>query len=249
MSIAAHSRVNEAMRTRTRTQNISSVRRKYGKIFLATSFILAASVLLYLFITRFFAIQTIEIVGQNVRVVIDNKKIPKNLLFFPTDRIRSEILHDNALLGDIQFQKVFPHTLKIKPVVRTPFARLFADNRMVLVDRTGVVLQDGDEGLPLPLIRVPLSPFRVGETLHDAKVQFALTILDATRQYLTIETITNTDGSTYLAKDTKTDIFVTQDKPISETLATLQMLITGFRIKGTLPTVVDLRFDKPIVKN
>jgi hypothetical protein len=236
------------MRTRRRIGSIAPARRKFGKIFLAILFILAASVLSYLCITRFFAIQIIEVVGQNVQVVIDNKKIPKNLLFFPSDLIRSEILHDNSLLGDIQFQKVFPHTLKIKPIIRTPFARLSADNRMVLIDHAGVVLQDGDNGSELSLIRVPLGPFRVGETIRDSKVQFALATLDATKTYLTVETITNTDGQTFLVKSAKTDIFITQDKPISETLATLQMLITGFRIKGTLPTVVDLRFDKPIVK-
>jgi hypothetical protein len=236
------------MRKRTRVRNIGPVRRKFGKLFLVTLSVLVLSVLLYLFITRIFSIQIIEVVGQNIYVVIDDKKIPKNLLFFPADRIRGEILHDNALLSDIQFQKVFPHTLIVKPIIRTPFARLMADNRLVLIDRTGVVLQDGDEGFPLALIRVPIERFRVGETLNNARVQFALVILDVTKSYLKVETITNTDGSTFLVHDIKTDIFITQDKPVGETLATLQMLITGFRIKGTLPTVVDLRFDKPIVK-
>jgi cell division septal protein FtsQ len=236
------------MRTRSGIRNIAPVRRKFGKILLAVLLSSFVSILFYIFITRFFSIQTIEVVGQNIGVIIDKNKIPKNLLFFPTDRIRKEILQSNTLLADIRFQKVYPHTLKIVPVVRAPFARLYADNRMVLVDRTGIVLQDGDDGLPLTLIRVPLKPFRVGVVLNDEKVQFALRVLDFVKPYLTVESITNTDGSSFLVKDSKTDIFITQDKPISETLATLQMLMTGFRIKGTLPTVVDLRFDKPIVK-
>jgi cell division septal protein FtsQ len=227
---------------------IAPARRKFGRIFFVILLTLAASTLLYLCITRVFSIQVIEVIGHNIQLVIDNKKIPKNLLFFPSDRIRKEILRDNSLLADIQFQKVFPHTLKIRPVIRIPFARLLVDTRMVLVDRIGVVLQDGDEGQHLPLISVSIRPFRVGETLTDPKVQLALTILDLSKSYLTVTSIINTDGSTYLVKDAKTDIFITQDKPISGTLATLQMLMTGFRIKGTLPTVVDLRFDKPIVK-
>jgi len=236
------------MKIRRGKVTIAPARRKFGKLIFLLFFTLAASVILYLFITRFFSIQTIIVDGQNVRLIIDNKKIPKNLLFFPSDRIRQELLRDNSLLADIQFQKVFPHILKIRPIIRIPFARLIVDGRLVLVDRSGVALQDGDGGLPLPLISVSINPFRVGETISDPKLQFALTILDLTKPYLTVVSITNTDGSTFLVKDAKTDIFLTQDKQASGTLATLQMLITGFRIKGTLPTVVDLRFDKPIVK-
>jgi hypothetical protein len=236
------------MNMRNGKGNIAPVRRKFGKIFFVILSALVTSVLLYQFITRFFSIQTIVVVGQNVQLVVDNKKIPKNLLFFPSERIRSEILHDNALLSDIQFQKVFPHTLQIKPIIRTPYARLLVNDRMVLIDRTGVVLQDGDDGKTLPLITVSIDPFRVGETLRSVKVQFALSVLTAMDQYITVKTIMNAEGNDFLIKDGKTDIFITQDKPVSETLATLQMLIAGFRIKGTLPTVVDLRFDKPIVK-
>lgn len=225
-----------------------TVRRKFGRIILVCFSILLVSIFFYLLVTRMFLIQTIEVVGQNVTVVVDNNKIPKNLLFFPSERIRSEILRDNPLLSDIQFEKNYPHTLKIKAILRSPFARLFSGDRMVLIDRDGVVLMDGDEGLRLPLITIQLLSIRVGETLHDQGVQFVLAFLKGTSEYLTPESVVQLDSASFQVKDAKTDIFITQEKPVNQTLATLQMLIAGFRIKGTLPSVVDLRFDKPVVK-
>ena len=228
--------------------NAGTVRRKFGKAALIGVFILLVSYFLYLFVTRVFFIQTIEVVGQNIQVIVDNKKIPKNLLFFPSDRIRSEILKDNPLLSDIRFEKIFPHTLKIRPVVRTPFARLLSGDRMVLIDQGGVILTDGDQGLHLPLISLQLPPFRVGETLTTPSLKYVLAFLTGTESYGSPESIVGMDSSAFQVKMGKTDIFITQDKPVAETLTTLQMLIAGFRIKGTLPAVVDLRFDKPVVK-
>lgn len=223
-------------------------RRKFGKVLIAVIIVLLVSVGSYVLLVRFFSIRSIEVVGNDVQVIVDQKRISKNLLFFPSDKFRSELLESNPLLSDVRFEKVYPSTLRIIPTIRSPFVRLQSGDRLVLVDRTGVVLQDGDRNLPLPLIEMSLPPFRVGEKLTDPRIVLLLPFIDTFGESLSITAIIEQEGSYFQVKTAKTDIYITQDKPIDETMATLQTLIDGFRIKGTLPAVVDLRFDKPIVK-
>jgi cell division septal protein FtsQ len=77
--------------------------------------ILLVSSIAYIIVSFLFSLQTIEVVGTNVQVIIDEKKMSKNLFFFPSDRVRKEILTNNTLLSDVQFQKKYPHTLVIVP--------------------------------------------------------------------------------------------------------------------------------------
>jgi hypothetical protein len=223
-------------------------RRKFGAYIVASVIVVALAVAAFFFVDRFFRITDITVVGSDVRVVVDEEKITKNLLFFPADKFRREILVDNPLLSDVRFEKQYPHTLQIIPVLRTPIARLLSDNRLVLIDREAVILEDGDRGLSLPLILLSLPPFRVGERLGDSRITFLLDFITYTSGFLTVNTAREVDGAYVQVKAGKTDILITHNKPIADTIATLQTLISGFRIKGTLPAVVDLRFDKPIVK-
>jgi cell division septal protein FtsQ len=223
-------------------------RRKFGKALIAVIIMMVASTGTYILLVRLFSIRYIEVIGSDVQVIVDQKRISKNLLFFPSDKFRSEILESNPLLSDVRFEKAYPSTLKIITTVRSPFVRLQSQDRLVLIDRTGIVLQDGDRNLPLPLIEMSLTPFRVGEKLNDPRVVLLLPFIDKFGESLSITTVIEREGTYFQVKTAKTDIYITQDKPIDQTMATLQTLIDGFRIKGTLPAVVDLRFDKPIVK-
>ena len=229
-------------------QHIGVVRRRYGKMFIAVLCVLLLSALIYRIITRIFSLETIEVVGSDIQVLLDNKKVPKNLLFFPSDTMRSLILKDNPLLSDVQFVKKYPHTLIIRPVIRIPYVILQTDTRSVLLDQSGIVLMDGTRGMPLPVLRFTLDPIHVGEKITDSRVVTAITCIKNMQIYLAVTSVEEIDGASIHLKSDKTSIFITQLKPIRETLATLQTLIAGFRIKGTLPTVVDLRFDKPIIK-
>ncbi len=228
-------------------KSAGTFRRRFGKMVLTILATLLVGWVTYKLSNWVFTIRAIEIVGQNAQVQIDEDRISRNLLFFPSDILRQQVLDENPWLADVRFEKKFPGTLRIVPSLRTPVAILQSHDRVVLVDREGVVVADGDSGNRLPVLVVPLEPFRVGETLDDSRVRLALRLITQMAPDLTFTRITYENDSYLRAKTVKLDIIIAQDRPISETLATLQMLLTGFRIKGTLPTVVDLRFDKPIV--
>ncbi|OGG34522.1 hypothetical protein A2363_04995 [Candidatus Gottesmanbacteria bacterium RIFOXYB1_FULL_47_11] len=223
------------------------MRRKYALFFRILLFVIF-SLCVYIGVTKLFALTSILVIGENIQITVDLKKLPKTLLFFPSEKIRSDLLAANPILGDITFEKKYPHTLVINPVMRSAYAILITPSRQVFVDDQGVVLGDTPGTPPgLPTIRVDAPNIRIGQKIADPRIVAALSFLRGTRGVLPVGLVEEQSGSLHAVSATL-DIFFTQDA-IEQTLATLQTLIAGFRIKGTLPKVIDLRFDKPVITN
>ena len=206
------------------------------------------SIGVYFLVTNIFAIREIQITGGNIKVEVDKKKLPKTLLFFPSDKIRKEMLQNNPVLADIRFEKKYPYTLIIIPTLRSTAAMLITASRQVCMDQNGTVLADCDraEGA-VPKIYAPLSVLRIGQQVSDTGVKVALLFLAGIQNTLPVETISIADDGVLTAHTEKLDILFTQDADTASIASTLQTLMTGFRIKGTLPAIIDLRFDKPVI--
>jgi hypothetical protein len=223
--------------------------RKFGKSVGYVLLFVLFSGAVYWLIVRGLTIQNIVVVGHNIQVEIHETRLPKTLLLFPADTIRRELLNDNPILADVRFQKKYPHTLVIVPTLRTAVARLSLTGREVLVDESGTVLSDADaSSAPLPRLVVPMAAVRIGEIIGDPRVTAGISFITGIRDTLQIRSISVEDERSLRAKSDKLDILFPQDGSIPVTLATLQTLLAGFRIKGTLPTFIDLRFNKPIIK-
>jgi hypothetical protein len=196
-----------------------------------------------------FSINNIVVVGNNIQVQVDETRMPKTLLLFPAERLRAQLLAANPILADIQFQKKYPHTLIIVPTLRSAVARLTAVSREVLVDANGIVLSDADSSSSnLPRLIVAIPVVRIGEIISDHRVTASIAFITGMQDILPIHSVSVEDDGSLRAKGDKLDILFPQDGATPTLLATLQTLLSGFRIKGTLPTFIDLRFNKPIIK-
>lgn len=222
--------------------------RKYRRGLLIAICAALVSVGVYGLVTVLFPIQTIEVASGDIQVEVEEARIPKNLLFFPSEKIRQDLLADNPLLADITFKKKFPHTLVIIPHLRTPLVRVYGQDRRVLVDRDGVVMGDDDGYGSLPIVDIPAVGLRIGGTIHDSRVLAAISFVSRVSEFVAIEQVTLVEDRYLQAKTDTYTILFTQDTPTVALSATLQTLILGFRIKGSLPAVIDLRFNKPVVR-
>lgn len=198
-------------------------------------------------LNRMLDIRSIEVTGGDVLLSINEKELPKNLLFFPSEKIRAQLLALHPMLRDIRIRKKFPHTLVIEPLTRDGAARLVRGNQMVTVDYDGVVIPDADSLRVLPRIILDGDVVHVGQKVTDRMVQQSLLLIRHLDVRWGIVSIEKRDDASITAYIGKTNTIITQDADMVSTAATLQTLLEGFRIKGTLPSVVDLRFDKPIV--
>lgn len=210
--------------------------------------VLFISLGVYFAVTNIFAIREITVVGGNIQVNVDEKRLPKTLLFFPAAKIRAEILAHNPILADIRFEKKYPHTLVIVPTLRSAAALLITPSRRVRIDARGIILADSDrEDTGIPKIYAPLSVLRIGQEVSDRSVRAGLAFLVGIEPTMPVETVSVLDDGVIKAHTGNLDIVFTQSSDEPSLITTLQTLMTGFRIKGTLPTVIDLRFDKPVV--
>jgi hypothetical protein len=227
----------------------SIVVRKFGRAAgYVVLFLLFSGAVYWISITMF-TIDNIVVVGNNIQVQVDEGKLPKTLLVFPAAKLRAQLLKDNPILADVQFQKEYPHTLVIIPTLRSAVVRLSLSAREVLLDEQGTVLADTDASSPnLPRLVLPITAVRTGEKISDPRVVAGIAFITGMRDILPVASVSVEDERSLRAKCDKLDIIFPQDEPTSTLLATLQTLLSGFRIKGTLPTFIDLRFNKPIIK-
>jgi len=218
-----------------------------GKIVSSLILVGALSAGVYGISNFLFRIRTIEVVGKDVYVAVDHRRISRNLLFFPSEKMKQTLLSDNPLLKSVQFRKKFPHTLVIEVTAPIPIARLVTPESTVLVDKTGLIVGLDTGQNSLPLLRFNAAQDAVGNTVTDEGSLLALQCISILDKSIHIDEIAENDGMSLLMKIEQTSVIIPRDVPIGQTVATLQTLITGFRIKGTLPKVVDLRFDKPVI--
>ena len=212
-------------------------RKKIGRIIFAILIVIGITIGLWIAVRDLFQITHVEVIGAQIDVRIDQEKMNKNLLFFPTQKIRTQLLSQNPLVENIEIQKKFPHTIRIIVTSRMPIARVALSDRTVLVDREGVVI-----GLSGDADNFPLLSLNNDESLLIESLEIV-----ARMEQGELLSITKIDNATLLAKSTTTDIYFPQSDQIQNKVATLQSILSGFRIKGTLPKVIDLRFEKPIV--
>jgi hypothetical protein len=228
--------------------NIRQIIRKFGRIVIFCILILFISIGLYKIIMDYYRIRTIEVVGERVKVQIDPKSFPTNLLLFPAESYRAKILRDTNMLSDIRIEKKFPSTLVLHILRRIPVAGIEVNGRLFLLDIDGVVVDQVSNTLEYPRIVMPIDTIQIGMKFDAPRIIQSVKFIEYTKDILQIKNITEVEGSSLKIKTDTTDIFITQNGDIQSIVTTLQTLLSGFRIKGTLPAIIDLRYTKPIIK-
>ncbi len=191
-----------------------------------------------------FTITHIDVYPSTISMSIDPSQFPSNLLFFPTDRLRTFLLKEYPRIQDVQFKKVFPHTLQVQFTPRTPVAIITSGPKMLAIDDKGVVFDDPIQGLPV--IEVQHVSLVEGTAVREPGVFAALDFLKEISPEEQIERVILDTNHTLNVTINSIQVLLS-DSNGKEQADTLQILLKGFRMKGSLPHVIDLRFSKPII--
>lgn len=194
-----------------------------------------------------FTIRAVEVSGEGIAVSVDATKLPKNLLFFQTREVSEQILKDYPLVARVVIRKKYPSTLVITAVPRKSFAIVGVGSEIYSVDETGVVLAQYPSETDLPFVRIVTGPLQPGLRISDQKALTSIAFLRESISIIRITEVVPFDSTSLLALAEGMSIYFSQGSDSQALAHTLQTLVTGFRIKGTLPQTVDLRFDKPVV--
>ncbi len=198
---------------------------------------------------RLFTLRQIQVVGDPIQIQVDKDRLGRNLFFLQTTQLEKELLASYPLLGTVTFSKSFPSTLVLHVKLRQPYVYVISQSHQYHVDRDGIVISDSEKGPSLPRLYFDVGIRSIGSKIGDPRVVGSLQFLTSLPEGVTIESITERDSASILAIMGHTNIFLPQKGDLKVKAGTLQTIVMGFRIKGTLPTVIDLRFEKPIVTN
>lgn len=205
---------------------------------------LGCMVLFYLFL-QITTIRAIDVSGATATVVIDKEKIPTNLLLFPTEKVRRQLMMDYPQFENIYIEKKYPSTLLITLVPRKPIAIVQTPYRSVKIGMDGVILEDSsDDNLPKIVLSKPLE---MGKKIEHKSIITSLAFLGGMTQDGDIKRITVEENDSLTVTTSDITVLLSEKRDGKESARTLQSLITGFRIKGSIPKMIDLRFDQPVV--
>ncbi len=233
------------MASRLYSYTIRKVLRITGFVLLSFAVAGAAGLLF----VRAFSIRQVEVDGDGMTIELDRSKLGENLWLIPTDRLTRELVADYPLLSTVRFEKRFPGTLIIHLVKRKPIANIVSGGVSYAVDADGYILGNATSLTAYPVLQFDIGLYAIGSKAADDRVHACLAFLKELNGALAIQRMTNGSGTSIRAIMGNTDILLPQHGDIRRKADTLQTIVEGFRIKGTLPAVIDLRFEKPIVTN
>lgn len=227
----------------------STIRRKFGRVIALVLFIIAAVYILYIFCMQYFVLRNIEVVGEGIQIAINQSELEKNLLFIRPGKITSDLLSANNQIENVTVQKRYPDTIILTVILRKAIAKITTQVRTAVVDSRGVLLgysRKDSDGLPLIAFGVP--DISDGMTFTDSRVLSGIAIIRDITPVAPISALYINDTSSIRAIYGETSILLPLNSEYSASAATLQTLIARFRMKGSMPTSIDLRFDKPVIR-
>ncbi len=227
---------------------ISIALRRYGKRIVTLGAVVFVTWSMFVLTDQFFRIRVLEVYGPSIAVEINDKNFPNSLLFLNEDHLERSIKTAYPTVRDVVVRKQYPDTLKLYLYPRTPIAVCLMGNRYVLVDQEGFMLGDAATVYSYPVLEIGSEYRAYGERFTDERMLYALKFIALTQDYLEVQKVTSEDSENIRIKTKESDILITQKRELEIVLPTLQTLIAGFRIRGKMPAVIDLRFNKPVVQ-
>ncbi len=200
-------------------------------------------------VIRAFTITNVLVQADGMVLTIDKSKFTQNLLFLPVSEMESELLREYPLLSGVKFEKRFPHTLVIHLTKRAAVVNLRSQRTVYALEEHGMVVDIGVDPSSLPVLVFDVGEMGLGSEVQDPRVLSSITFVQGLGKNIFIQRISERDSHSLQAAYGNTNIFLPQTGDLAAKADTLQIIIEGFRIKGTLPAVIDLRYEKPIITN
>lgn len=207
-------------------------------------------ILLTYLLLNLFILKKVYIIAEKLRMDGLSELNGQNLLFLNTDKIAEILVHKNVNLKSIKIDKIYPDSLKLYPQAKIIKARIKSNTGEVLLDEEFILLRSEDgEVNNVPVVEVQNIPLVLSQKA-DWRVERAIIFYDQIiNQGLSIGRI-KVDG--YLSYVTLsiaegTEVLIPLEAEGYKAAASLQIIMSRFRIEGKFVSRIDLQFDKPVV--
>ncbi|MCX7881287.1 MAG: hypothetical protein N2482_02105 [Patescibacteria group bacterium] len=205
---------------------------------------------------KFFLIKQLEIecLDKNIRKQVVLFFKDKNLLFFSPQKTEKEIIKRYPLIKKVFFQKKLPDKLMLKIELEKPLAVLKTNGGYLFLNEEGKIIikkKGFDNNYPLINFyqQIDYSSFNLGKKIDFKDVLASLFFLKKIKDLgLKINQVEIKDLNMIVLKLREKEIIISAEKKKEVEVYQLLTILRYFKIEGKEFKVLDLRFDKPIIK-
>lgn len=226
-----------------------------NKIVFSIVFVL---VLFYLLVVsdNYFAVRKIEVMGIGDSSLIRgvSNYNSKNILLLNADEVQKHILSRNPHFNQVNVSKKYPGTLLIVVSFRTPYANFAVDKGFFILSDDGKIIKKSQSPVKdLPIIKYyqkfNFSSWQSGDNIQYKDIATSIKFLkDALDLGLAIDTI-DIKGTNMIALRVKEkSILFTTEKDEKIQGYQFKTIVKKLKIEGRDFTVLDVRFDKPVIQ-
>ena len=176
--------------------------------------------------------------------------IGKNIVFFPTKDLVSQIKESHPLLKEVKIKKSLPNHLSFELKKREPQAALKSPRGegFWIVDEEGFLLEKANEiELSVILVEQPIN-LNVGEKVEKETV-WTINLLKSLKFRLLMPKTARIVSPRQIEIELDDELLVifSSLKEVNFQLDSLQLIFSRSKIEGRNLEQIDLRFDKPVV--
>lgn len=194
-----------------------------------------------------FKLDNIEVVGSGAVFTADPKQLSTNVLFFPTKTLEEDLRSHYQLFQTVKVTKKFPHTIVISYTLRDPWGYIESAGHTYGVDAQGIIVGEYAPPYVHPVMIFDVGVQSIGVPITDARVLSALAFLRALDPSIQVSFVKEYSKTAFVVTIDSLKVLLPVEGDMTEKARALLFLQNGFRIKGVLPSMVDLRFSKPIM--
>lgn len=176
-------------------------------------------------------------------------KIKRHLLWFNTTDLSQQIQLHNPWIKQVVISKKLPNQLWLYIMPRQPVVEAKSPDRLFYFDNQGKLLPDLKlNHSKLPQLKCSQIELNDQNFITDPILVKSIQVVDALNHNWEriVKSLSCGDQQFRISLD-KTDIILSNQKPVDQTVTSLLFLFKQFRIEGKYPHLIDLSFDKPVL--
>lgn len=222
-------------------------------------FIFLIIAVIFVFQSDYFKICQIDCQTENFPCMSEDKNLfakalGNNIFLFETQKLTDSIKKDNPEIAELLLEKKLPHKIVVQIDRRQAFVCLDLNQEQWYIgDKKGVIFKKLDH-CPHEMVKVfyknGLEDIKLGEQIKDQGLKSVFSIIELIQDNLV--------GLKEIRVDAKQNLTLLLEQGIIASFSatknsqaqvdSLHFILRLSKIEGNLPKVIDLRFDKPVIK-
>ncbi|OGG18030.1 hypothetical protein A3D78_00850 [Candidatus Gottesmanbacteria bacterium RIFCSPHIGHO2_02_FULL_39_14] len=195
-----------------------------------------------------FKIKKIYLISSNNKVSGLSVFNGTNLLFLNSEKIINLILAKNIYLKNVKLTKKFPGVLFLELTWRQPVARLMSYDKPLFIDAEGFPAENNTSVDTFP--QIYLSSVTLSGKTPDWRLLKAISLINELHKgdlFLSRVNFVDNNSEINVLIDDSVEVLLPYNFDPLSTGASLQTIISRFRIEGKFISKIDFRFEKPLV--